>query len=132
MIKNLTWLVAMQRLVNSWHVENPVHPIQRQNFIAAVAIKNIATWDEFLGLVSQFQGESWVFRGQSDSNWRLDTSLERAVIRHRTAGADRSPVENNITEHPNDFERDLLPAVQQIATMSQIVLLQETSSTGLP
>src|SRR5260370_31569637 len=116
MSNNFTWAEVMQRLVESWHLENPVHPIQRQNFLAAVGIKKVATWDEFKGLVNdQFPGELWVFRGQSDSSWRLDTSLERAVIRHRPLGPDGGTFESYITRHPNDFECYLLQEVQQIA-----------------
>ena len=32
----------------------------------------------------QFGGGCWVFRGQSDKNWKLTTSLERAVVKRRS------------------------------------------------
>ena len=41
---------------------------------------SIQTWEQFIGLISQFDG--WVFRGQEDANWSLDSSLSRYLAQY--------------------------------------------------
>lgn len=41
---------------------------------------SIQTWEQFIGLISQFDG--WVFRGQEDSDWSLDSSLSRYLAQY--------------------------------------------------
>ena len=41
---------------------------------------SIQTWEQFIGLISQFDG--WVFRGQEDANWSLDASLSRYLAQY--------------------------------------------------
>lgn len=48
------------------------------------------TWEEFDAVVSKLPENRWLFRGQSDANWDINTSLFRAfedavpIIRHKT------------------------------------------------
>src|SRR5271165_1557394 len=40
----------------------------------------IADYDAFLSIVKkEFNSQEWMFRGHSDANWRLSSSLERAL-----------------------------------------------------
>ena len=70
------------------------------------------TWKQFQDLVNaRFFDRQWVFRGQSQCDWRLETSLERAVVRYREGEPDGSyPV-----SHPNKFEPQLLQDFQRRA-----------------
>jgi hypothetical protein len=88
------------RLGGSW--------TQRKDFEMFVDIENIGTWDDVkTALQSRFGEKRWVFRGQSKNLWRLETSLERAVLRRRVDSSGQT-FESYITSHPNNFEQDLL------------------------
>ena len=65
-----------QRIGGSW--------TKRNNFEMFVDIESVKTWDEInAALGSRFNDKRWVFRGQSNAGWRLETSLERSIPRHR-------------------------------------------------
>jgi len=86
--------------------------VHRRNFEKFVGIVAVDTWKQFQDLVSaRFFDKQWVFRGQSQYDWRLETSLERAVVRYREGEPDGSyPV-----SHPNKFEPQLLQGFQRRA-----------------
>lgn len=41
---------------------------------------SIQTWGQFIDLISRFDG--WIFRGQEDANWSLDSSLSRYLAQY--------------------------------------------------
>lgn len=41
---------------------------------------SIQTWEQFIGLIAKFDG--WVFRGQEDANWSLNSSLSRYLAKY--------------------------------------------------
>ncbi len=40
----------------------------------------ISSWSQFIELTTQFEG--WIFRGQEDASWSLDTSLSRYLSQY--------------------------------------------------
>jgi hypothetical protein len=90
-------------------VSDGIPPIHRTNFEKFVHLEEVSTWDQFQYLLNtRFRGNEWVFRGHSDSGWRLETSLERAVLRHVTQESNQPPIEHYLPRHPNQYEDDLL------------------------
>jgi hypothetical protein len=85
--------------------------VHRQNFEKFIGILEVNTWKQFHDLVStRFFDKQWVFRGQSQC-WRLETSLERAVLRYRKG----EPAGSYPVSHPNKFEPQLLQDFQRRA-----------------
>lgn len=39
--------------------------------------ETLSDWDKIYGYSQELEGDSWIFRGQSDANWPLETSLKR-------------------------------------------------------
>ena len=91
--------------------------IHRKNFDQFIAIEEVATWQQLQDVFAhRFQKQSWAFRGQSISNWRLETALERACLRTvKLPGypPDYGPLSMLVT--PDAFERELLLRFQRQA-----------------
>lgn len=103
------------RLISEWSAERDGPLIHRQNFETFVAVKEVRTWDQWLSLLTnEFQDMKWIFRGQSKSDWRLEPSLERAVVRHAETTPGASLTEHWMA-HPKDFERHVLLGFQRRA-----------------
>src|SRR3954452_7509637 len=43
----------------------------------------LSTWDDVVKALDYFLGQHWVFRGQEDASWSLQTSIERQFTRPR-------------------------------------------------
>jgi hypothetical protein len=93
----------------------------RDQFHRYVDVQSVRTWGEIQEFLNGPLGESgWLFRGQPDrcafgSYCRLDTSLERAVLRYRKVEGELQPIPSYICSHPNKFEKSLLQKFQQRA-----------------
>jgi hypothetical protein len=86
---------------------------KRKDFEMFVDIESVKTWDEVnTALHSRFSDKRWVFRGQSNAGWRLETSLERSILRRRIEGSGGQSFESYITPHPSNFEQPLLTKFQ--------------------
>jgi len=93
-----------QRIGGSW--------TKRKDFEMFVDIESVKTWDEInAALDSRFSDKRWVYRGQSNAGWRLETSLERSILRHRIDESSGQAFESYIGSHPNNFEQDLLTKI---------------------
>jgi hypothetical protein len=92
--------------------------LHRRNLYSSdfVPVESIATWEEFKQIVrGEFPDKRWIFRGHSNSSWRLETSLERAVLRLIDEGPNRSPRESYVVAHPNELE----PSCHRLCRMRQ-------------
>jgi hypothetical protein len=77
------WWADRLRSITEWNAECDGPLIQRKNFDTFVRVEKVNSWDEWQNLLNvQFQNLEWLFRGHSRVDWRLETSLERAVVRH--------------------------------------------------
>ena len=115
MIDSNEWATRIRTFLSDAEHSGNV-PIHREAFKNFVAVEEPCTWDDFQHLVtSRFLGDRWAFRGHADSRWRLETSLERAVLRYRKAAPDQPPIESYVVSHPNKFERRLIYEFQQRA-----------------
>jgi hypothetical protein len=79
------WRERAQTVVETWkrdtkdRIADPL--IHRSRFDSFVATAQAATWDELLHFLNEScRGGSWIFRGQARTDWRLETTLERAVL----------------------------------------------------
>jgi len=49
-----------------------------------VVVDRVESWDSFLRWIDELN-DRWVFRGQREASWSLETSLDRAVTREQSS-----------------------------------------------
>jgi hypothetical protein len=101
-------------LIRNWDIDRDGQLIHRRNFDTFVTVKEVANWEEWQALMARFRDMQWLFRGHLNWRWRLEPSLERAVVRYIDDAPNQSPTEHWM-QHPNLTERHLLFAFQRRA-----------------
>jgi len=74
------WSQRLQTFVDGWKSERTATDeyLGDKPFSEFVLTERASSWDEFLQWANELKG-GWCFRGQSDSEWLLHTTLDRAV-----------------------------------------------------
>lgn len=75
--------MARTRMMNSNELDTEDRSI-RSLAECLVVPATVESWRDFALILDQLPGGGWAFRGQRDSEWRLETSLERALKRAQT------------------------------------------------
>lgn len=112
------WVERFRRRASEYDDQATGHRlIHRDNFDQFIAIEEVASWPQFQDVVAgRFQKGGWAFRGQGVSNWRLETSLERACLRTlKLPGGPPNIAATSMFVRPNQSERDLLLRFQRQA-----------------